>query len=104
MDGVATDSKVLLGIVGKFLDEVTKPYEKELFQSTTNEDVLEYINSIQSIRESTRNMINMKRIKPFLTGMEHFEKVLTALEVEHVVKIMACVWGPLRFLLEVCFK
>ncbi|PTB66815.1 hypothetical protein BBK36DRAFT_1198507 [Trichoderma citrinoviride] len=101
MDGAAIDSKALSDIVDKFLKGVTKPYEKELFQSTTNEDVLEYINSIQSIRESTRNMINMKRIKPFLTGMEHFEKVLTALEFEHVAKIMACVWGPLRFLLEV---
>ncbi|KAH0491047.1 hypothetical protein TgHK011_002493 [Trichoderma gracile] len=95
------DSRELLEIADKFLVEVVKPYEKGLFQFTTIEDVRDYINSIQSIRESTRNMINMKRILPFLTGMEHFERVLVALKFEHVAKTMACVWGPLRFLLEV---
>lgn len=98
------DPKELLDIVDKFLAEAVKPYAKGLFQSTALDDVREYINSIQSIRESTKNMINMKRIQPFLTGMEHFEKALVALNFEHVAKIMACVWGPLRFLLEVCPK
>ncbi|OTA02515.1 hypothetical protein A9Z42_0028950 [Trichoderma parareesei] len=95
------DLKELLEIADEFLVEAVKSYEKELFRSTTNENVREYINSIQSIRESTKNMINMKRILPFLTGMEHFEKVLLALKFKHVAKIMASVWGPLLFLLEV---
>ncbi|KAL6886288.1 hypothetical protein HDV57DRAFT_383350 [Trichoderma longibrachiatum] len=95
------DSKELLNIVNAFLEKVPKPSDKDLFEVTTYEDVREYISSIQSIRESTRNMINMKRIQPFLTGMEQFEKVLVALQCGHVAKIMACIWGPLRFLLEV---
>lgn len=98
---VPMDSKELLNIVNAFLEKVPKPSDKDLFEVTTYEDVREYISSIQSIRESTRNMINMKRIQPFLTGMEQFEKVLVALQCGHVAKIMACIWGPLRFLLEV---
>ncbi|KAK1249395.1 hypothetical protein MKX07_002911, partial [Trichoderma sp. CBMAI-0711] len=103
-NGVVMDSKELLEIADEFLVEAVKSYEKELFRSTTNENVREYINSIQSIRESTKNMINMKRILPFLTGMEHFEKVLLALKFEHVAKIMASVWGPLLFLLKKIYK
>lgn len=95
------DTNELLSIANKFLAEDIKPYEKELFQSSSYENVSEYIGSIQSIRESTKNMINMKRIHPFLTGMEHLEKVLVTIGFQHVAKVMACVWGPVRFLLEV---
>ncbi|UKZ54067.1 hypothetical protein TrVGV298_007872 [Trichoderma virens] len=45
-------------------------------------------------------MMNMKRIHSFLTGMAHFENVLIKIEFQHVTKVMACVWGPLRYLLE----
>ncbi|KAL7942558.1 hypothetical protein V8C42DRAFT_331337 [Trichoderma barbatum] len=89
-----------LVIVDKFLAEDTKISEKESFQSSSYDELLEEINSIQSIRESTKKMMNMKRIHPFLTGMEQFEKVLVKIKFKHVAKVMACVWGPARFLLE----
>ncbi|KAK4085083.1 uncharacterized protein Triagg1_73 [Trichoderma aggressivum f. europaeum] len=96
------DPNEMLAIVDKFIAEDTNPTEKELFQSSSHDDVLHDINDIQSFRESTKNMMNMKRIESFLTGMEHFEKVMIKLKLDpqHVVKLMACVWGPVRFLLE----
>lgn len=93
----------MLAIVDKFIAEDTNPSEKDLFRSSSHDEVLQDINDIQSMRESTKNMMNMKRIQSFLTGMEHFEKVMIKLKLDpqHVVKLMACVWGPTRFLLEV---
>ncbi|KAL7933038.1 hypothetical protein V8C35DRAFT_306104 [Trichoderma chlorosporum] len=93
------DELVVIG--DKFLAEITDPSHKDVFRLSSYEDVLHDINSIQSIRESTKNMINMKRIHPFLTGMEHFEKTLIKSEFPNVAKAMACIWGPVRFLLEV---
>ncbi|UKZ79855.1 hypothetical protein TrVFT333_007618 [Trichoderma virens FT-333] len=93
------DENELLPIIDKFLSD-TNTSERELFQSSSYDDVLQDINTIQSIRESTKNMMNMKRIHSFLTGMAHFEKVLIKIEFQHVTKVMACVWGPLRYLLE----
>lgn len=93
----------MLVIVDKFIAEDTSPSDKVPFQSTGYDEVLVSINNIQSRRESTNSMMNIKRIELFLTGMEHFEKVMIKLKLDqqHVVKLMACVWGPTRFLLEV---
>lgn len=93
----------MLDIVDKFIAEVTDVEQKELFQSSSYDEVLQDINNIQSRRESTKNMMNMKRVELFLTGMEHFEKVMVKLKLDqqHVVKLMGCVWGPIRFLLKV---
>lgn len=92
----------MLVIVDKFIAEVTNTDQKEQFESSSYDQVLQVINKIQSIRESTKNMMNMKRIHLFLTGMEHFEKVMIKLKLDqqHVVKLMGCVWGPTQFLLE----
>lgn len=100
------DPNEMLVIVDKFIAEVTNTDQKEQFESSSYDQVLQVINKIQSIRESTKNMMNMKRIHLFLTGMEHFEKVMIKLKLDqqHVVKLMGCVWGPTQFLLEVCMK
>ncbi|KAL7952918.1 hypothetical protein V8C34DRAFT_298274 [Trichoderma compactum] len=96
------DPNEMLAIVDKFMAEDTNPSEEELFRSSSHDEVLQDINDIQSMRESTKNMMNMKRIQSFLTGMEHFEKVMIKLKLDpqHVEKLMACVWGPTRFLIE----
>ncbi|KAL7911755.1 hypothetical protein GGI35DRAFT_443548 [Trichoderma velutinum] len=96
------DTNEILVIVDKFIAEDANPSEKKLFRLSSYHEVLQDINDIQSVRESKKNMMNMKRIDLFLTSMEHFEKVLIKLKLDaqHVAKLMACVWGPTRFLLE----
>ncbi|RYO92418.1 hypothetical protein DL766_000388 [Monosporascus sp. MC13-8B] len=77
-----------------------KPQDKDFFESSSYEDVQQDINVIQSHQEITKTMMNMKRIHPFLTGMAHLEKVLTTIRFQHTAKVMAYVWGPVRFLLK----
>jgi len=81
--------------------DLLKAQDKDLFESSGYENVLEDINVIQSKRESTMKMMNMRRIQPFLTGMAHFEKVLRTLAFPHTAMVMAYVWGPVRYLLKV---
>lgn len=81
--------------------DLLKPQDREFFESSSYEDVQQDINVIQSQQEITKTMMNMKRIHPFLTGMAHLEKVLTTIRFQHTAKVMAYVWGPVRFLLKV---
>ncbi len=78
-----------------------KPQDKEFFESSSYEDVQQDLSTIQSQRQTTRTMMNMKRIHDFLTGMAHLERVLAAIKFRHSAKVMAYVWGPVRFLLKV---
>ncbi len=78
-----------------------KSQDKEFFESSSYEGVQQDLNIIQSQRQTTRTMMNMKRIHSFLTGMEHLAKILAAIRFQHPAKVMACVWGPVRFLLKV---
>jgi hypothetical protein len=75
--------------------------DKNFFESSSYDDVQRDVNLIQSQRETTKKMMNMKRMHAFLAAMEHFEKVLTTAGFQHVPKVMAYVWGPVRFLLKV---
>ncbi|KAL6904141.1 hypothetical protein GGI43DRAFT_421611 [Trichoderma evansii] len=77
-----------------------RPQDKDAFESSSYDDVLQDVNDIQSQRELTKTMINMKRIEPFLTGMINLEKVLVAIKFEEALDSMACVWGSIRFLLK----
>lgn len=90
----------LLKIAREFL-ETLRPQDMEVFESSSYGDVLQDVNGIQSQRELTRTMINMKRIHPFLTGMAALEKVFVAINFQQVSNVMACVWGSIRFLLQV---
>ncbi|KAL7924427.1 hypothetical protein ACQKWADRAFT_268946 [Trichoderma austrokoningii] len=89
----------LLKIAREFLTAL-RPQDKETFESCSYNDVLQDINDIQSQRELTKTMINMKRIHLFLTGMASLEKVLAAINFQQVSMVMACVWGSIRFLLK----
>ncbi|GAB1314542.1 Zinc finger protein (Fragment) [Madurella fahalii] len=77
-----------------------KSQDKELFESSSYEGVQHDLNAIQSQRQITKTMMNMKRMHRFLTGMAHLEKVLAAVRFPHSAKVMAYVWGPVRFLLN----
>lgn len=90
----------LLKIARDFL-ETLRPQDKESFESSSYDSVLQDVNDIQSQRELTRTMINMKRIHPFLIGMAGLEKVFVAIDFQQVSSVMACVWGSIRYLLKV---
>jgi hypothetical protein len=75
----------LLKIAREFL-ETLRPQDMEVFESSSYGDVLQDVNGIQSQRELTRTMINMKRIHPFLTGMAGLEKVFVAINFQQVSK------------------
>ncbi|UKZ66311.1 uncharacterized protein TrAtP1_007486 [Trichoderma atroviride] len=77
-----------------------RPQDKEFFESSSYGHVLQDVNDVQSQRELTKTMINMKRIHPFLTGMASLEKVFIAINFPQVSNVMACVWGSIRFLLK----
>jgi hypothetical protein len=81
--------------------DLLKPQDKDFFETSSYKDVLGDINAIQSQREITKTMMNMTRIRPFLNGMAHLEKALTTIRFQHTAKVMAYVWGPVRFLLKV---
>ncbi|KAJ9144905.1 Zinc finger protein [Pleurostoma richardsiae] len=80
--------------------DLLKSQDKEFFESSNYEAACHDIGVIQSQREITKTMMNMKRISPFLTGMAHLERVLAAIKFQHTIKVMAYVWGPVRYLLK----
>lgn len=90
----------LLKTAREFL-KALRPQDKDLFESSSYDDVLQDVNEIQSQRELTKTMINMKRIHPFLMGMAGLEKVFVAIKFQQASEVMACVWGSIRFLLKV---
>lgn len=90
----------LLKIAREFLGTL-RPQDKEFFESSSYSDVLQDVNDVQSQRELTRTMINMKRIHPFLIGMASLENILAAINFSQASNVMACVWGSIRFLLKV---
>ncbi|RMZ91157.1 hypothetical protein DV736_g1623, partial [Chaetothyriales sp. CBS 134916] len=95
------DMEELLVLAEKFGTwDLLKSQDKKLFESSSYEDVQQDLNVIQSQREITKTMMNMKRIYPFLTGMTHLEKVLTSIGFQYTAKVTAYVWGPVRFLVK----
>jgi hypothetical protein len=69
------------------------------FQATTLKDVRETIVRIQNDQDNTKSMRNMARIHSFLEAMQQFSKTIEVfLNVSNVV---AFVWGPIKFLLQV---
>ena len=92
----------LLSVAQEFgASGLVKPADRESFESSHRQSVDYELSVIQARQEMTRTMMAMTRIKPFLTGMTHFEKTLNALGFEDTAKVMAYVWGPVRYLLEV---
>ncbi|KAH8889023.1 hypothetical protein GQ53DRAFT_723812 [Thozetella sp. PMI_491] len=95
------DLDEMLVLVERFSSwDMLKHQDKELFESSSLEDLQRDINAIQSQQEITQTLMNLTRIEPFLTGMTHFEKALIAVGFQHTSKAMAYVWGPVRYLLK----
>ncbi|KAH6632300.1 hypothetical protein F5144DRAFT_603045 [Chaetomium tenue] len=95
------DVDELLGLAETFETwDFLKFRDKDIFESSSYDAVQQNLNVIQLQRQTTRTMMNMKRIHCFLAGMVHLEKVLAAIRFEHSSKVMAYIWGPVRFLLK----
>ncbi|KAK1597108.1 uncharacterized protein LY79DRAFT_508159 [Colletotrichum navitas] len=70
------------------------------FEKATSHGVYADLHTIQSQQQEKRTMMNLSRIQMFLEGMDGLQEVLSELEPSRAVNIMACVWGPMRFLLN----
>lgn len=80
--------------------EVLRDQDRQLFESSGPIQIQQELNSIQSIQNETRTLRGMFRIKMFLDGLLHLEKVLQAVGFHHTNKVMMYVWGPLQYLLR----
>ncbi|KAK1990728.1 hypothetical protein LX36DRAFT_387632, partial [Colletotrichum falcatum] len=70
------------------------------FEKATSHGVYADLHTIQSQQQEKRTMMNLSRIQMFLEGMDGLQEVLEELEPARAANIMACVWGPMRFLLN----
>ncbi|KAK2606449.1 hypothetical protein QQS21_003142 [Conoideocrella luteorostrata] len=76
-----------------------KPNDRAYFESSNYNNVQQDIGTIQAQQEIAKTLMNMNRIEHFLTRMAHFEEILLVLDFEHTPRVMAYVWGPIRFLI-----
>ncbi|KAK2056374.1 hypothetical protein LY76DRAFT_637214 [Colletotrichum caudatum] len=70
------------------------------FEKATSHSVYADLHTIQSQQQEKRTMMNLSRVQMFLEGMDGLQEVLWELEPARAMDIMACVWGPMRFLLN----
>ncbi|SPO04663.1 uncharacterized protein DNG_07348 [Cephalotrichum gorgonifer] len=77
-----------------------KPTDREKFISCTFNDMSRQIGDIQSMQNRGRTIMNMNRIRLFLTGMQELDKILTVLKIEHRKLAMAYIWGSIQYLLK----
>ncbi|KAK1989121.1 hypothetical protein LZ30DRAFT_744577 [Colletotrichum cereale] len=70
------------------------------FEKATSHGVYADLHTIQTQQQTKKTMMNLSRIQMFLDGMDGLQEVLEELEPARAVHIMACVWGPMRFLLK----
>lgn len=78
-----------------------KPADREKFESTTFDDMQIAIGEIQSAQERHKVMMNMNRLRMFLSSMEEFRDTFAALNLRDADQALSYIWGSLRFLFEV---
>jgi len=83
----------------EFKKSLTKK-ERDSFKSTTLEEVHNVILEIQKQQETTKNMMNFTRLKSFLEAMGQFGEVIEVFL--NTTEFVAFVWGPMKFILQVC--
>lgn len=86
-------------ILSKFKKRLTQN-ELDDFQFTTLEDVRLEMARIQVEQASRKEMMHMPRIQSFLEAMDQFGKVIEVFL--NCSEFVAFVWGPMKFLLQVC--
>ncbi|KAL0931445.1 zinc finger protein [Colletotrichum truncatum] len=70
------------------------------FAASREELVLSDLKLMQQKQQQTRTLVNLNRLHMFLNGMRSLQTVLTELGFEHVKSVMACIWGPMRYLFQ----
>ena len=78
------------------------PKEQNDFQFTTLDGVKREIARIQKQQDDLKTMMNMSRIQSFLEGMNELGKVIEVFL--NASNFVAFVWGPVKFLLQVCHR
>jgi hypothetical protein len=78
------------------------PKEQNDFQFTTLDGVKREIARIQKEQDDLKTMMNMPRIQSFLEGMNELGKVIEVFL--NASNFVAFVWGPVKFLLQVCHR
>ena len=76
--------------------------EQNDFQFTTLDGVKREIARIQKQQDDLKTMMNMSRIQSFLEGMNELGKVIEVFL--NASNFVAFVWGPVKFLLQVCHR
>ncbi|KAI5820878.1 hypothetical protein BZA77DRAFT_300146 [Pyronema omphalodes] len=74
------------------------PKEVDNFQFTSLQDVERTIVDIQKKQAATKTLRNMNRLRPFITAMEQYGKVIEVFV--NASSFVAFVWGPLKFILQ----
>lgn len=77
------------------------PKELKDFTFATLDEVRILIVRIQKDQEAVKKTMNMSRIQSFLQAMTEFGKVVECFL--NVSDIIAFIWGPMKFLLQVLF-
>ena len=85
-------------VLKRFKNHLT---QKELddFQCTSLQDVYRLIGKLQAEQRTEKRMMNLKRMKGFLEGMNELGKVINVFSNSSA--LVAAVWGPVKFLLQV---
>ena len=101
----ATSSVILENSFEATLSDFKKrltPKEQNDFQFTTLDGVKREIARIQKEQDDLKTMMNMSRIQSFLEGMNELGKVIEIFL--NASNFVAFVWGPVKFLLQVCHR
>lgn len=96
----ATGSDALDSAVRRFRARLTGTDLVD-FRSMTYEKLCHEIIHIQREQEHNKSMVNLGRIQSFLEAMHQFSKTIEIFL--NVSDAVAFVWGPMKFLLLVCF-
>ncbi|WYZ39760.1 hypothetical protein EsH8_IV_000101 [Colletotrichum jinshuiense] len=72
----------------------------EEFESSTAHEVYRDLRAIQFQQQEKRTLMNLNRVQMFLDGMDALQNVFEDLNFGDVHGIMACIWGPMKFLLK----
>src|SRR5436189_3052376 len=95
---MGSDEDNFQAILSKFKARLTAKEQGD-FEFATLEDVHREITRIQNEQETSKTMMDMSRIRPFLDAMNQFSKVIEVFL--NVSKFVAFVWGPMKFILQV---
>lgn len=95
------DVEVALRMSADNFKEQLNDIHVDKFGKTTLHDVYRSLRDIQFQQQEQKTLMNLNRIELFLSGMNSFQEVLDDRGMNDVEGIMAFVWGPMKFLLEV---